>query len=108
MAALVAALCPALLLVGADTPAVSSTRPAKHAAAATTGPATQPRTAEQKKQDDIDRVMAFFQTTQPDVYEQAKSLQSTDPQKFEQLISGTIRTVYQLEGWKKKDPQILP
>jgi hypothetical protein len=78
-----------------------------------TRPAAQPRpapatqTADSRRADDIARVMEFFRVTQPDVYEQAKILRTTDPKKFDTLIGGAIMTVYRLEAMKRKNPKLF-
>jgi hypothetical protein len=79
------------------------------------GPATSPatalppatRTAEQRKRDDIARVMEFFRLTQPDVYEQATALRVSDPAKFDRLILGALPTVNRLEGLKRKSQKLF-
>jgi hypothetical protein len=83
------------------------------------GPASQPttspttaaqpatRTSEQRRQEDIARVMEFFRLTQPDVYEQATALRGSDPAKFDRLILGALPTVNRLEGIKKKSQKLF-
>ena len=75
------------------------------APATTSKPAT--RTAEQKKQDDIERVMAFFKAAQPDMYEQATALRGTDPAKFDALILSALPNVNHLEVLKKTKPALF-
>ncbi len=75
---------------------------------------TQPATTQarkldpaKKKEEEIARVMEFFRVTQPDVYEQAKVLQGTDPERFEKLVRPTIYTVNKLEEMKKRSPKLF-
>lgn len=79
------------------------------AAAAPSTPTSQPatRTAEQKKKDDINRVMEFLRITQPDVYDRAVVLRDTDPEKFEKLISGASSTVNRLESTRRRNPRLF-
>jgi hypothetical protein len=85
--------------------------PSKHAsetavlATTTSKPAT--RTAEQKKQDDIDRVMEFFRVTQPDVYDQANGLRNSDPAKFDKLILNALPNVNHLEIMRQNKPALF-
>jgi hypothetical protein len=81
-----------------------ASKPAANAATASQ-PTT--RTAEQRKQDDIARVMEFFRLTQPDVYEQATALRQNDPTKFDRLILGALPTVNRLEGLKRKSQKLF-
>jgi hypothetical protein len=80
--------------------------PATPPAATATSPATS-RTAEQKRQDDINRVMEFFRLTQPDVYDQALALRGSDPGKFDKLIMGALPTVNRLEVLKRKSQKLF-
>ena len=66
-----------------------------------------PGTAEQRKQDDINRVMDFLKITQPDVYNQAKVLHGTDPARFDRLILSALPTVNRLEGIRRRSPQLF-
>jgi hypothetical protein len=94
---------------------VTPSRPSLLAAATPRGPGTgtvsttQPstRTAEEKKQEDVARVMTFFQNTQLDVYEQANALRASDPAKFDKLIADTLPTVDRLEMLKKNKPKLF-
>jgi len=77
-----------------------------------TGPATQPstppsRTAEQRRQDDINRAMEFFRITQPDVYEKALEMRKTDKANFDKLIMNAMPTVNHLEQVRKKNPKLF-
>jgi len=75
-----------------------------------TGPATTQaatRNNEQRRQDEINRAMAFFKATQPDVYEQALALRTSDPAKFDKLIMSAMPTVNRLEGMRKKNPKLF-
>ena len=71
------------------------------------GPEPAARTAEQRKQDDINRVMDFFKITQPDVYNQAKVLHGTDPARFDRLIMGALPTVNKLEGIRRRSQELF-
>jgi hypothetical protein len=94
---------------------VTPSSPSLLAAALPRGPAagssttTQPstRTAEEKKQEDVARVMTFLQNTQLDVYEQANALRASDPAKFDKLIADTLPTVDRLEMLKKNKPKLF-
>ena len=86
---------------------LASHSPQSHPA---TGPATTQaatRSAEQRRQEDINRAMAFFKATQPDVYEQAMALRTSDPAKFDKLIMSAMPTVNKLEGMRKKNPKLF-
>jgi hypothetical protein len=91
----------------AAAPPAGPSHSAASPAAAHPATAPAPRTPEQKKQDDIQRVMEFFKATQPDVYEQAKALRETDPAKFEKLIGGALSTVNHLEGTRRRNPKLF-
>jgi hypothetical protein len=82
----------------------SASKPGTNSATASQ-PAT--RTLEQRRQEDIARVMEFFRLTQPDVYEQATALRVSDQAKFDQLILGALLTVNRLEGVKKKSQKLF-
>ena len=97
--ALSALVLPSLMLP-ASTNTTAATAPAT-----TSQPAT--RTAEQRRQDDINRVMEFFRLTQPDVYAQAKIYQQTEPEKFDKLITGAIMTVNRFESMKRRNPRLF-
>ena len=71
------------------------------------GPEPAARSAEQKKQDDINRVMDFFRITQPDVYNQAKVLHGTDPARFDRLIMGALPTVNRLETIRRRSEKLF-
>jgi len=65
------------------------------------------RTADQRRQDDIDRVMEFFRLTQPDVYDQALALRGSNPARFDRLIMGALPTVNRLEAIRRKSQQLF-
>jgi hypothetical protein len=65
------------------------------------------RTADQRKQDDIDRVMEFFRLTQPDVFDQAQALRGSNPARFDRLIMGALPTVNRLEALRRKSQQLF-
>lgn len=98
---LLLALPSAVVLRAGDAP---TTKPAASAPATTRSAAAD---KERKKQEEIDRVMKFFQDTQPDVYDQALTLRSTDQKQFENLIQGAGGTVRRLEDLKKRSPQLF-
>lgn len=98
---LLALALPAMLLPAADSPL--TTRPAGEVRSAAGGASTRPG----RRPEDIDRVMAFFRDTQPDVYEQAKILRLEDPKKFDTLIGGAIMTVNRLENMKRRNPKLF-
>jgi hypothetical protein len=104
-AGLLLAILPFSMVIAQQTNPPAPASLATPPAATTSQPAT--RTAEEKKQDDINRVMEFFRVTQPDVYEQARSLRTSDPAKFEKLISGAISTVNHMEGIRRRNPKIF-
>lgn len=68
-------------------------------------PAT--RTSDQRRQDDINRVMEFLRVTQPDVYDQARVLRVTDPLRFDRLILGALPTVNRLETTRKRSQKLF-
>ena len=70
-----------------------------------TPPAT--RTSDQRRQDDINRVMEFLRVTQPDVYDQARVLRVTDPLRFDRLILGALPTVNRLETTRKRSQKLF-
>jgi hypothetical protein len=70
-------------------------------------PALPPRTPEQRREDDINRVMEFFRITQPDVYEQAQTLRVTDPIRFTRLILGALPTVNRLETTRQRSQRLF-
>ncbi len=71
-------------------------------------PATQPaKTKEQRKQEETARVMEFFRVTQPDVYEQAKSLRDNDTTAFEKMIHSAANTVNKLEDLHRRNPALF-
>jgi hypothetical protein len=65
------------------------------------------RTADQRKQDDIDRVMEFFRLTQPDVFDQAQALRGSNPARFDRLIMGALPTVNRLEALRRKSQELF-
>ena len=65
------------------------------------------RTDEQKKQENIERVMEFFRLTQPDVYEQANALKGSDPRKFDKLILSALPRVNELDSIRKTNPALF-
>jgi hypothetical protein len=100
----------ALMILPATLTLSAADPPAKKTAAASSQPAstmTAAEAKEKKKQEEIDRVMDFFHKTQPDVYEQAKSLRDSDPVKFEQLVRPAINTVDRLENMRKRNPELF-
>jgi hypothetical protein len=100
-AGLVLVLLPgSLTLLAEDKPKAppTSTQPA--------APSRRPDPAK-KKEEEIARVMEFFRVTQPDVYEQAKVLQGSDPARFEKLVRPTIYTVNKLEDMRKRSPKLF-
>ncbi len=96
----------ALLLPAASYLLVPRPLPAR-AAGATTAPASTEQAAADRKEQEIARVMEFFRVTQPDVYDQAKSLREVDPARFEKLVRGALGTVNHLEAIKKNDPLLF-
>jgi hypothetical protein len=97
------AAVPAAWLLATDTPEsiVSAPPPAPG-----TAPATQ-RSADQKRQDDINRAMEFFRRTQPDMYEKAQALRTTDPAQFEKLIGSVMPTVNKFESIRRRNPKMF-
>jgi hypothetical protein len=96
---------PALLLLADGPPAPATPSPGTHSAPAT---ATRPLSdRDRRKQEDIDKVMEFFKTTQPDLWEQARNLRDTNPQKFESLIRDTVGTVRRYEELKKRNQKLF-
>ena len=83
-----------VLFAGGPTAAVSPAAPAT-------------RTAEQRHQDDINRVVEFLRITQPDVYDQARLLRVTDPMRFERLVLGALPTVNRLETTRKRSQKLF-
>lgn len=90
--------------LAAESVTSSATRPAETAIASTATAPTTEQAAALRKQQEIARVMEFFRVTQPDVYEQARTLRDADPAKFEKLVRGALGTVNRLEDLKKHDP----
>jgi hypothetical protein len=111
------------LLAGNGPTTAPAAQPAKPEAARAPAPATAPatapttRTADQKKQDDIDRVLQFLKRTQPDVYEQALAARNvyeqalaartSDPARFEKLIVNALSIVDKLEAIRASNPELF-
>jgi hypothetical protein len=87
----------------AAAPATTTSQPATTASAAE----LRERAKQARKEEELARVMEFFRVTQPDVYEQAKTLQATDPARFEKLVGSTVGTVNRLEELKKRSPKLF-
>jgi hypothetical protein len=89
-----------VLLIAQDKPADSQPAP--------TTAASQPaKTREQKKAEDTARVMDFFRVTQPDMYEQAKSIRDNDPASFDKMIHNALNTVNRMEELRKRNPPLF-
>jgi hypothetical protein len=92
------------LLAADEKPRPAITPPAQ---VATTKPAATKPDPAKRKEEEIARVMEFFRVTQPDVYEQAKTLRETDHDKFEKLVHSAIWTVNKLEDMRKRNPRLF-
>jgi hypothetical protein len=107
IAGLALILLPAAIALSAD----EKPHPATPPASAQPGQVATTRAAKpdpaKKKEEEIARVMEFFRVTQPDVYEQARTLRETDPAKFEKLVRPAIWTVNKLEDMKKRKPKLF-
>jgi hypothetical protein len=89
-----------LTLLADEKPKPSPTPPSQPAT-------TQARKPNPDKEQEIARVMEFFRVTQPDVYEQAKTLRETDPERFEKLVRPAFHTVRKLEDLRKRSPKLF-
>ncbi|HUO08864.1 MAG TPA: hypothetical protein VM008_11225 [Phycisphaerae bacterium] len=77
-------------------------------ASSATQPSPQPaKTKEQKFAEDSARVLEFFRLNQPYVYDQALSLQKSDPARFEWTVTHAIGTVKQLESLQKRNKPLF-
>jgi hypothetical protein len=85
----------------------TATHPATTQSAAASQAAARAAKEAKRKEDEIARVMDFFKLTQPELYEQAKTLQNTDPERFEKLVRPAVNTVNRLEELRKRSPKLF-
>ncbi|MGN6368583.1 MAG: hypothetical protein ACTHN5_10010 [Phycisphaerae bacterium] len=78
-------------------------------ASSSTEPAsTQPgKTREQVKEENTRRVVEFLKVNQPYAYDQAISLQKSDPARFDWMVSHAIGTVRSLENLQKRNKPLF-
>jgi hypothetical protein len=78
-------------------------------ASSTTQPAsTQPvKSKEQVKEENTRRVLEFLRVNQPYAYDQALSLQKSDPARFDWMVNHAIGTVRSLESLQKRDKPLF-
>ena len=55
----------------------------------------------------INQIMDFLKTTEPDVYGKAEMLRQSDPQQFDKLIAEAAPNFARLERLRQTDPKLL-
>ena len=74
---------------------------------ASTQPAKTAKTKEQAKEENTHRVLEFLRVNQPYAYDQALSLEKSDPARFDWMVSHAIGTVRSLENLQKRNKPLF-
>ena len=66
-----------------------------------------PRTLRSLPKGQIDQILAFLKSTEPDVFRKAEILRQSDPKQFNKLIAEAAPNFARLERLRQTDPRLL-